>query len=134
LPVPRLLGGPAKCRRTGARTIGSLAFTIAARVVFTIVDNPSVAGSRFLLPAKMDLQAPSECKGRSFTIHNHEIHWDVDPINLRPDELKALAASGVATCDRLSQTAIWLRELLTKDDPPASTAPPPPPAPTTPPT
>src|SRR5262245_47531266 len=32
------------------------------------------------------------------------LHWDVDPINLRPDELKALAASGLATCDRLSQT------------------------------
>jgi hypothetical protein len=104
-------------RKAGAdstlhRTIGCMAFTIAARVVFTIVENPSVAGSRFLLPAKMNLQAPSECKGRSFCIHNHEIHWDVDPINLRPDELKALAASGLATCDRLSQTVLWLRDLL----------------------
>ena len=60
----------------------------------------------------MNLQARSECPGRSFCIHNQEIHWDPDPIHLRPDDLKKLTSSGLATADRLANTVQWLRALL----------------------
>jgi KaiC/GvpD/RAD55 family RecA-like ATPase len=108
-------------RKSGAdsalhRAIGCLAFTIAARVVFTIVADPTSTGRRLLLPAKMNLQPASRCPGRAFHIHQDVLHWDPDPVNLRPDELKELLATGLATSERLLQVVDWLRTLL-KDGP-----------------
>lgn len=108
-------------RKAGAdsalhRTIGSLAFTIAARVVYTIVEDPTSSGRRLLLPAKMNLQPASNCPGRAFRIHEDELWWETDPVNLRADELKELLASGLATSERVLQVVDWLRKRL-KDGP-----------------
>lgn len=104
-------------RKTGAesvlnRTVGSLAFTIAARVVLNLVEDPAVAGRKLLLPGKMNLIPKEECRGRAFRIHDHELVWDPEPISFRPDELRQLVASGLATSDRMLQTIEWLRDLL----------------------
>ena len=53
-----------------------------------------------------------DCPGRSFFIHNHEIRWNIEPIYLRPDEVKKLTAAGLATFDRVAAIVEWLRMLL----------------------
>jgi hypothetical protein len=96
------------------RTIGSLAFTIASRVVLTLVEDPSVVGRRLLLPAKMNLRAAAQCYGRAFRIEEDELHWDHRPIHVRPDELQRLTAKGIATSERLLEVAEELRDLLVR--------------------
>ncbi|MBW3541311.1 MAG: helicase RepA family protein, partial [Planctomycetes bacterium] len=92
------------------RALGSLAFTAAARVVLTLVKDPAVANRRLLLPAKMNLLP--EAHGRAFRMHPGRLQWDPDLLYLSGDELHELTVRGLATSDRLSQVAEWLKELL----------------------
>lgn len=94
------------------RAIGSLAFTVAARVVLTLVDDPAVVDRKLLLPAKMNLLPLSQCPGRAFTLKDGEVIWDPEPVTTRPQELQRLVAKGLATSDLLLDVAAKLRTLL----------------------
>jgi AAA domain len=94
------------------RAIGSLAFTVAARVVLTLVDDPAVVDRKLLLPAKMNLLPLSQCPGRAFTLEGGEVVWDPEPVTTRPQELQRLVAKGLATSDLLLDIAERLRTLL----------------------
>lgn len=94
------------------RTIGSLAFTVAARVVLTLVEDPAILGRRLLLPAKMNLRPIAQCPGRAFVIDDGRLRWDPEPISIRPDELQRLTAKGLATSDRLLDVIERLQRLL----------------------
>jgi KaiC/GvpD/RAD55 family RecA-like ATPase len=96
------------------RTIGSLAFTVAARVVLTIIDDPATDGRRLLLPAKMNLRPIAECPGRAFSIEDGAVHWDPEPIRFRPDELHRLTTKGLTTSDRLLDVVDRLIGLLSQ--------------------
>lgn len=99
-------GGASACHRV----IGSLAFTAAARVVYALVEDPAIAERRLLLPVKMNLQ--QDAAGRAFRIVEGRLEWEIEPVSLRPDELRRLAASGVATADRVDRVAAKLLEFL----------------------
>ena len=106
-------GGASACHRV----IGSLAFTAAARVVFALVEDPAIAERRLLLPMKMNLLR--EAAGRAFWIIDGQLEWELEPVLLRPDELRKLTASGLATADRVERVAQKLLEYLA-DGPRAS--------------
>jgi len=106
----RKAGGDSACHRV----IGSLAFTAAARVVFGLVDDPAIAERRLLLPIKMNLR--DGAVGRAFHIADRRLEWERDPVSLRPDELKRLDSTGLATADRLQGVVEQLRVML-KDGP-----------------
>jgi hypothetical protein len=94
------------------RAIGSQAFTITSRVVYTLVDDPVISERRLLLPAKMNLLPPRAWVGRAFRIGGYQLHWEPEPITLTPDELRYLVARGIPTSDRLTETVAWLKSLL----------------------
>jgi hypothetical protein len=100
------------------RAIGSLAFTATARVVFTLVEDPAVAERRLLLPVKMNLQRVGT--GRAFRIVHNQLHWEREPVDLRPDDLRRLTLSGLATSDRLQDVIDWLRRTLAAGPQPSS--------------
>lgn len=94
------------------RTLGSLAFTLASRVVLTLVNDPATSGRKLLLPAKMNLLPIAKCPGRAFAIEDGEVVWETDPVDTRPDELQRLIARGIATSERLIDIVDELRRLL----------------------
>ena len=94
------------------RSLGSVAFTLASRVVLTLLPDPAVAGRRLLLPAKMNPVPEGLQQGRAFSIGLNDLNWEPDPVELRPDDLRELTSRGVHVHDRLEETEKWLRELL----------------------
>ena len=101
------------------RTIGSLAFTLASRVVLTLVPDPEELGRRLLLPAKMNLLPRSECLGRAFTLRESGLDWDPEPVTIRPDELQDLVARGTATSERVLEVSEGLCEFLMEGSKPS---------------
>jgi putative DNA primase/helicase len=94
------------------RSLGSVAFTLATRVVLTLAQDPAVAGRRLLLPAKMNPVPEGLQQGRAFSIGVNELNWEPDPVELRPDDLRELTSRGVHVHDRLEETEKWLQKLL----------------------
>lgn len=94
------------------RTLGCMAFTLASRVVLTMVPDPATVGRRLLLPAKMNLLPLSKCPGRAFAIEDGRLEWDPEPVFTRPDELQRLIARGLATSERTMEVAGKLKKLL----------------------
>jgi hypothetical protein len=89
------------------RTLGSLAFTTAVRVVLALFKDPAVAGRRLLLPAKMNVIP--DAAGRAFTIEDGRLAWEPDPVPLTAQDLSDLTAHGRARAERLAEAARWAR-------------------------
>lgn len=94
------------------RSLGSIAFTLATRVVLTLAADPAVAGRRLLLPAKMNPLPQSHQLGRAFSIGFNRLDWETDPILLPPDQLRDFSLFGMAVDDRVDEVARWLRSEL----------------------
>jgi hypothetical protein len=92
------------------RTLGSLAFTTAVRVVLALFKDPAVAGRRLLLPAKMNVIP--DAAGRAFTIEDSRLVWEPDPVPLTAQDLSDLTAHSRARAERLAEAARWLRDVL----------------------
>jgi hypothetical protein len=94
------------------RSLGSIAFTLATRVVLTLVPDPAVEGRRLLLPAKMNPLPQAQHQGRAFSIGVDRLDWDPDPVLLAPDDLRELTATGQIYNDRIDEAQQWLRNFL----------------------
>ncbi|MFO1091776.1 MAG: hypothetical protein U0992_00485 [Planctomycetaceae bacterium] len=75
------------------RSLGSIAFTLATRVVLTLAVDPSEAGQRLLLPAKMNPLPEAEQRGRAFYVGLNKLTWDAEPVPIACDELRDLNAA-----------------------------------------
>ena len=96
------------------RSIGSIAFTAAARAVWSVMKDHDDPLRRLMLPVKMNLCA--ESTGLAFRLQKVTdemavVQWDTEPITINADD--ALAAEigerGELKSDMASE---WLRELL----------------------
>jgi hypothetical protein len=100
------------------RTMGSLAFTAAARAVWTIRKDPEDANKRLLLPVKSNLTTAAT--GLAFTIETTgdsvpTVRWSPDPISVTPELFANTDARPNGRPDEEREFAIaWLRERLTQ--------------------
>lgn len=67
------------------RTMGSLAFTAAARAVWTVLLDPEDNRRRFFLPVKLNLAATPV--GLAYSIIDGRCQWDTEPVTQTVDEL-----------------------------------------------
>jgi hypothetical protein len=93
------------------RAIGSLAFTAAARAVWSVVKDPNDQQRRLFLPAKFNLGP--EPDGMAYRIKEGRVEWEADPVKMHADE--AFAAEAAATNSRGDQrrnAEAWLKQHL----------------------
>jgi KaiC/GvpD/RAD55 family RecA-like ATPase len=117
-----------------SRALGAIAFTAVARSVLTLIEDPTSAGRRLLLPAKMSLHATHT--GRAFQIGMSQntkrrrgasrpapaasLRWDPEPIPFTAGELTELVRSGDLSSEPRQEVAEWLRIELTDGPKPAT--------------
>ncbi|MCB9838401.1 MAG: AAA family ATPase [Phycisphaeraceae bacterium] len=89
------------------RTMGSLAFTAAARSVWAVMKEKDRPTSRLFLPVKSNIGADSE--GYRYTIEEGRVAWDPEPVPYDADEgMFGTKAPGAATAEQVE----WLRSRL----------------------
>lgn len=100
------------------RTMGSLAFTAAARAVWAVSRDEADESRlrRFLLPLKTNLSIEPTCL--AFTIKDTQVVFEHDPVDINPED--ALSNDKSEDKSALNQASIWLEEAL-EDGPIAST-------------
>jgi hypothetical protein len=103
-------------RRALYRTLGSVAFVAAARLVFAVAPHRERADVRVLVPVKSNVCAPAD--SLAFRLTDGRLTWEVDPVlNVTADQL--LSAQALGRHER--QDAVeWLRAVLS--DGPVSVA------------
>lgn len=96
------------------RSMGSLAFTAAARAVWLVVKDRDAPSRRLLLPAKNNL-AP-DVSGLAYSIQpdglggSPVVVWEREPVTVQADE--ALGDVRGRGTERLADATEWLRDLL----------------------
>ncbi|MHC4696647.1 MAG: AAA family ATPase [Planctomycetota bacterium] len=89
------------------RTMGSLAFTAAARIAWLVARDPDDPQRRLLLPIKSNLiQDPT---GIAFRIVDGVVHWDSEPVQVDADSV--LTSNGTDRTQR-TEAEDWLTRLL----------------------
>lgn len=101
------------------RSLGSIAFTLATRVVLTLAADPVEAGRRLLLPAKMNPLPEEQQHGRAFSISLNKLTWEPDPVVIGCEELRDLNAVSLHADERVEQIGRWLISLLSEQRRPA---------------
>jgi len=112
-------------RKSGAphvlyRSLGSIAFTLATRVVLTMVADQAVAGRRLILPAKMNPLRHFDQHGRAFSIGDDCLIWDEERLSVAGDDLRELMLPGCGVQDRVDEVARWLIAKLNWNTAPAA--------------
>ncbi len=95
------------------RAMGSLAFTAAARAVWSIVKDPSDGGRRLFLPAKLNLAADPD--GLAYRVADGRVAWEAEPVRMHADEAFAAEAAGPDAGPRNTareEAAEWLQQTL----------------------
>lgn len=89
------------------RTMGSLAFTAAARAVWAVMKEKDRPGSRLFLPVKSNIAADGV--GYRYAIEEGRVAWDPEPVPFDADEgMFGTRAPGAATAEQVE----WLRSRL----------------------
>lgn len=89
------------------RTMGSLAFTAAARAVWAVMKEKDRPGSRLFLPVKSNIGADGV--GYRYTLEEGRVAWDPEPVPFDADEgMFGTKAPGAATAEQVE----WLRSRL----------------------
>ena len=97
------------------RAANRLAFTTAARAVWSIVRDAVVPEKRLLVPVKLNL-AP-DVAGLAFRIDGDgKVAWEQEPVQMSADR----AMEAVDEASRLKLTTDWLREVLKPGPQPAA--------------
>ncbi len=97
------------------RAANRLAFTTAARAVWSIVRDAVVPAKRLLVPVKLNL-AP-DAAGLAFRIDGDgKVAWEQEPVQMSADR----AMEAVDEASRLKLTTDWLREVLKPGPQPAA--------------
>ena len=94
------------------RSMGSLAFTAAARAAWHVTKDPDDPIRRLILPAKMNL-APDPT-GLAYRIEDGGVHWEADPVRMTADDVLAREANQRADGHggEREEAEAWLRECL----------------------
>jgi putative DNA primase/helicase len=93
--------------------MGSLAFTAAARAVWSVVKDSNDAKRRLLLPAK--LNAGQEPDGLAYRIVEGHVTWEPEPVRMHADDAFAAettALNGRGRSQARQEAAEWLRTKL----------------------
>ncbi len=98
------------------RSMGSLAFTAAARAAWHVTKDPDDPIRRLILPAKMNL-APDPT-GLAYRIEDGGIHWEADPVRMTADDVLAREANqrNDGQGGERAEAEAWLREYLADGD------------------
>lgn len=99
------------------RTMGSLAFTAAARAVWAVSkdEGDENKSRRFFMPLKTNLSIEPTCL--AFSIKDSKVVFEDQPVDINPEE--TLSNDKSEDKSALSQASIWLKEAL-EDGPIAS--------------
>ena len=94
------------------RSMGSLAFTAAARAAWHVTKDPDDPIRRLILPAKMNL-APDPT-GLAYRIEDGGVHWEADPVRMTADDVLAreLNQHTDGHVGERDEAEAWLREYL----------------------
>lgn len=94
------------------RSMGSLAFTAAARAAWHVTKDPDDPIRRLILPAKMNL-APDPT-GLAYRIEDGCVHWEADPVRMTADDVLARELNQHADGHgrERDEAEAWLREYL----------------------
>lgn len=92
------------------RTFGSLAFTAAARAVWSLTADPHEPDHRLLLPVKLNLVARPT--GLAFRIVDGRVQWTDAALPLDADELLHHGTGETDAADRLDEARRFLRDSL----------------------
>ena len=104
-------GGPAIYR-----SMGSVAFTAAARAVWAVTKDKDDASRRLVLPVKCNLGP--DVMGMAYRIESSEstgapiVLWDSEPVSVSVDDAMAAEYSGSGDRTDREQAADWLRTAL----------------------
>jgi hypothetical protein len=92
------------------RTLGSIAFTAAARIVLAVAADPEDPERRLLLPVKSNIGPPAATL--AFRIVEGKLVWDDGPVtSMSADEVLARPEDRIAAADE-TDAARFVRELL----------------------
>ena len=94
------------------RSMGSLAFTAAARAAWHVTKDPDDPIRRLILPAKMNLAA--DPTGLAYRIEDGGVHWEADPVRMTADDVLAreLHQHADGHGSERQEAEAWIREYL----------------------
>ena len=93
------------------RTMGSLAFTAAARAVWLVTTDKDCPDRRLILPAKINLAAGST--GLAYTLLDGAVAWEREPIQMTANEALAAEQEDANGRTERDDACDWLKEALT---------------------
>lgn len=92
------------------RSMGSLAFTAAARVVWAVMKDPEEPRRRLMLPVKCNITP--DTRGLAYRVEDGRLAWERGEVSLSADDVERGEAAPVPTPGELDEAIAWLRERL----------------------
>lgn len=96
------------------RAMGSLAFTAAARIAWSVTKDPEEPRRRLMLAVKCNIAG--EQSGLAYRLDQGRLTWEPGPVYVSADDVERSEAQAGPGAGELDEAVTWLRERL-KDGP-----------------